>query len=197
MRKSYAVCSFFGFAHRLGFKILNWEPKPDSNPRRRAPGGAADPTLYRAPAAKRADSGPCLIFMRMGMSRPRHAYFSADFRRWNWKTPGQAYSHFTPENPTAATSPRRGREFFRAQSARISAATALSRSARHSQWFKRSPFAATSSCPPQIYTQTRRWFLPVPSGRAAVHAIAGSCEPPAQCRPPLRPADDPLGGSVN
>ena len=45
-----------------------------------------------------------------------------------------------------------------------------------------------------LYTEARGWFLPVPSGRAAVHAIAGSCEPPAQCRPPLRPADDPLGG---
>ena len=47
-----------------------------------------------------------------------------------------------------------------------------------------------------LYTETRGWFLPVPSGRAAVHAIAGFCEPPAQCRPPLRPADDPLGWGV-
>ena len=45
-----------------------------------------------------------------------------------------------------------------------------------------------------LYTETRGRFLPAPSGRAAVHAIAGFCEPPAQCRPPLRPADDPLGG---
>ena len=33
LRKSYAVCSSFGFVHRLGFKILNWEPKPDLGPR--------------------------------------------------------------------------------------------------------------------------------------------------------------------
>ena len=44
-----------------------------------------------------------------------------------------------------------------------------------------------------LYTETRGWFLPVPSGRAAVHAIAGFCEPPARCRPPLRSAEDPLG----
>ena len=39
LRRSYAVCSFFGFVHRLGFKFLNWETETRSGPPGRPPGG--------------------------------------------------------------------------------------------------------------------------------------------------------------
>ena len=51
LRMSYAVCSFFGSVHRLGFKILNCEPETRS---RHGGGVAAGLTLYWAPWAKRA-----------------------------------------------------------------------------------------------------------------------------------------------
>ena len=157
---SYAVCSFFWFVHRLGFKILNWEPKPDSNPRRRAPGGGP---LTRHCTGPLRPNGQTLAHASSscgwGMSRPRHAYVSADFRRWNWKTPGQAYSHFTPENPNSRyIAKARARVFPRARRAHLRGhgsllfGPTLWRS-RPAQWFRRSPFAASSSCPPLIDAQ--------------------------------------------
>ena len=158
LRTSYAVCSFFGFVHRLGFKILNWEPKPNSNPRRRPPGGPL--TLHCTGPLR--PNGQTLAHASSscgwGMSRPRHAYVSADFRRWNWKTPGQAYSHFTPEILTSRyIAIAWARCFPRAQNARHSAATALCRSARRSG--TRAPLSGSGTPPSRPRAPVRRKFM--------------------------------------
>ncbi len=174
----------------MGFNFLNWEPKPDLGPQGSPLGGPRPPDVH------------CTGPLRPNGQMPHgHAH-------------GGCHDHGTLSSVLISggeigkrlarrclilllkTARARARCFPRAYRAHLRGHGSLSLGPTLSV-VQSLPFAATSSCPPQIYPQTRRRFLPAPSGRAAVHAIAGSCEPPAQCRPPLRPADDPLGGGGN
>ena len=101
----------------------------------------------------------------------------------------------------AATSRLRGRDVFRARRTRATPRPRLS--VARPDALALAPRSVVQALPPRghellsaanLCADPRRWFLSVPSGRAAVLQNTRSCEPPAHCRPPLRPAKEPLGG---
>ena len=145
----------FGFVHRLGLKILNWEPKPDSNPRRRAPGEGRSPDIVPGPCGQTGRLWPMPHLHADGGCRDHGTLTSVLISGGGI---GKRLARRIPilllKTPTAATSPRRGREFSRAHGARISAATALCCSARRSG--ARAPLSGSGAPPSRHLAPVRR-----------------------------------------